>query len=264
MKEGFVLGMEFTLYHVDIFLLILVRVTGFIFVAPFFSLKNVPMRVKAGISCLLAIVLFNIVPYQTFNYASNYEYIFLIAKEVILGLMIGFFANIGYYILALVGHMIDTEIGFSMVSTLDPVTNIQVTITSNLYTYLVMLMMMVTNLHHYFIKAFVDTYEIIPLGEGVINPNLYSMMVAYMTNYFIIGFRIVIPIFGAILIVNVTLGILAKVAPQMNMFVIGMQLKVFVGLIMLYFVVQMLPAVSDFIFNQMLGAMKDAIYALKG
>ena len=151
-----------------------------------------------------------------------------------------------------------------MVSTLDTVTNIQVTITSNLYTYLIMLMMMVTNLHHYFIKAFVDSYQIVPLGEGSINLNLYEVMVSFLANYFVIGFRIVLPVFGAILIVNVTLGVLAKVAPQMNMFVIGMQLKVFVGLIILYFVIQLLPAVSDFIFNQMLEAMKEAIYALKG
>lgn len=256
--------MEFTLGHVDLFLLILVRVTGFVYTAPFFSMKNVPMRVKVGISALLAIIIFQILPYQSFEYESNYDYIFLIGREVLIGLIIGFFANIGYYILSLVGHMIDTEIGFAMVSTFDPATNIQVTITSNLYTYLIMLMMMVTNLHHYFIRAFVDTYTVVPLGEGVINTNLYQIMVSMITNYFIIGFRIVIPVFGAILIVNVTLGILAKVAPQMNMFVIGMQLKVIVGLIILYFVIQMLPSVSDFIFNYMIDGMKQAIYALKG
>lgn len=256
--------MKFTLGHVDLFLLILVRVTGFVITAPFFSLKNVPIRVKAGLSCMLAIILFEILPYQTFEYASNYEYMFLIARETIIGMIIGFFANIGYYIFSFVGHMIDTEIGFAMVTTLDPTTNIQVTITSNLYTYLIMLMMMVTNLHHYFIKAFVDTYTIVPLGKGVINPNLYELMIDLITNYFIIGFRIVLPVFGAILIVNVTLGILAKVAPQMNMFVVGIQLKVLIGLIVLYFVIQMLPSVSDFIFNYMIGAMKDAITYLKG
>ena len=254
--------MEFTLGHVDFFLLILVRVSGFVYTAPFFSLKNVPMRVKAGISCMLAIILLGILPYQSFNYASNYDYVFLIVKELLIGLIIGFFANIGYYILSLVGHMIDTEIGFSMVSTLDPITNIQVTITSNLYTYLIMLMMMVTNLHHYFIRAFVDAYEIIPIGNGIINTNMYQLMVTSITNYFILGLRIVLPVFGAILIVNVILGILAKVAPQMNMFVVGMQLKVFVGLVILYFVIQLLPSVSDFVFNYMLDAMKQAIYSM--
>lgn len=253
--------MEFSLAHVDFFLLILVRVTGFIYTAPFFSLKNVPRKVKAGFSALLAIILLQVLPIQYFTYESNFEYIVLIAREAMIGAILGFFANIGYYILSFVGHLIDTEIGFSMVSTLDPVTNISVTITSNLYSYLVMLMMMVTDLHHRFIEALIDTYTIVPLGKGTISSNLYLIMIRFLTNYFIIGFRIVLPVFGAILIVNVILGILAKVAPQMNMFVIGMQLKVFVGLIILYFVIQLLPSVSDLIFNNMMDSMKEAIYS---
>lgn len=252
--------MEFSLAHVDFFLLILVRVTGFIYTAPFFSLKNVPRRVKAGFSALLAIILLQVLPLQSFTYESNFEYIILIAREAMIGAIVGFFANIGYYILSFVGHLIDTEIGFSMVSTLDPVTNISVTITSNLYSYLVMLMMMITDLHHRFIEALIDTYTIVPLGEGAVSSNLYMIMVRFLTNYFIIGFRIVLPVFGAILIVNVILGILAKVAPQMNMFVIGMQLKVFVGLIILYFVIQLLPSVSDLIFHNMMDSMREAIY----
>ena len=255
--------MEFSLAHIDFYILILVRVSGFIFTAPFFSLKNVPRKVKVGFAAILSIILMQVLPIKEFHYDSNLEYVMLISREAMLGAVIGFFANIGYYILSFVGHMIDTEIGFAMVNTLDPVTNISVTITSNLYTYLVMLMMMVTNLHHKFLQALVDTYTIVPLGEGRIPINLYQIMLCYITNYFIIGFRIVLPVFGAILIVNVILGILAKVSPQMNMFVVGMQLKVFVGLIVLYFIIQMLPSVSDLIFNHMIQAMKDAIYSFK-
>jgi len=256
--------MKFTLAHVDIFLLVLVRVSGFIFTAPFFSLKNVPMRVKAGLSCVLTIIIFEMIPFQPLEYDSNFAFIFLIMKEAMIGSIIGFFTNIGYYILSFVGHMIDTEMGFAMVNTLDPSTNLQVTVTSNLYSYVIMLAMMITNLHHYFIQAFFDTYQVIPLGKGVINQNLYQLMLRLIVNYFIIGFRIAIPVFGAILVVNVTLGILAKVAPQMNMFVIGMQLKVIVGLVVLFFIIQMIPSVSDFIFNYMIDAMKQAIYMLKG
>lgn len=256
--------MEFTLANVDLLLLILARVSGFIYAAPFFSMKNVPMRVKAGLSCVLAIIIIETIPFQTLVYESNFDYIFLLGKEVIIGIIIGYFANLGYFILSFVGHMIDTEMGFAMISTLDPSTNIQVTVTSNLYSYLIMLAMMITNLHHYFIRAFIDTYQVLPMGKGIINLNLYQLLLKLIVNYFIIGFRIAIPVFAAILVVNVTLGILAKVAPQMNMFVVGMQLKVIVGLIVLYFIIQMIPSVGDFVFNYMIGAMKEVIYALKG
>jgi flagellar biosynthetic protein FliR len=84
-----------------------------------------------------------------------------------------------------------------------------------------------------------------------------------MKNYFIIGFRIVLPIFAAMLIVNTILAILAKVAPQMNMFVIGFQLKIMTGLLILFLLTKFLPTVSGFIFNEMIDMMKAAIYALR-
>ena len=72
-----------------------------------------------------------------------------------------------------------------------------------------------------------------------------------ITDYFVIGFRIFLPVFSCILVINIVLGILARIAPQMNMFVIGMQLKIFVGLVVLYFVMNLLPGLCDFIFQEM-------------
>ena len=88
---------------------------------------------------------------------------------------------------------------------------------------------------------------------------MYQLMVRYMTDYFIIGFRIVLPIFAAILLVNTILAILAKIAPEMNMFVIGMQMKVLVGLFVMTIVIELVPSVADFIFNEMIDMMKAAI-----
>ena len=76
-------------------------------------------------------------------------------------------------------------------------------------------------------------------------------MQSFLVDFFVIGFRIVLPVFAAMLIVNVVLGVLARIAPQMNMFVVGMQLKIFVGLVILYIIVSTLPMVSDFIAVEM-------------
>ena len=84
-------------------------------------------------------------------------------------------------------------------------------------------------------------------------------MLKFITDYFIIGFRIVLPVFAAILVVNTILAILAKIAPQMNMFVIGMQLKIFVGLFVMILIIEMVPSVADFIFNEMLTLLKSSL-----
>ncbi len=187
----------------------------------------------------------------------------LLISEALVGIILGFFTNICYYILAFAGQMMDMEIGFAMVNEFDPVSNIQTTITSNYYSYIVMLIMMVTNLHHYLIIAFADAFKIIPLGGAKFSPSLYLLMIEFIKEYFIIGFRIILPVFAATLILNVILAILAKVAPQMNMFVIGIQLKIFVGLAVLFLVVGLTPRVAEFIFDEMIYMMRSAIDGLR-
>ncbi len=252
----------FTIEKFDIFLLILVRITAFIYVAPFFSLRDVPQKVKVGFSLFLSIVLFQAVPMEALKYQTTFDYAGLVINEALLGLIIGFFTNISYYILAFAGQMMDMEIGFSMVNEFDPVSKIQTTISSNYYSYLVLLMMLITNLHHHIIYAMADAFKIIPVGEVIIKPEIYLLMLKFIRDYFIIGFRIVLPIFAATLLLNSILAILAKIAPQMNMFVIGLQLKVLVGLSVLFLLVGFVPNVSEFIFNEMIDMMKSAINAL--
>lgn len=254
--------MTFTINGFDGFMLILVRISAFVFVAPFFSIPNVPQRVKAGFSFVFALVLFQVTTVDI-QYTTVIEYAALILKEALTGLIIGFFTNVSYYILNFAGQLMDMEIGFSMVNELDPVANVQTTITSNLYSYAVMLMLMVTDMHLYIIKAFADAFKVIPVGQAHIESNIYLLMADFVKNYFIIGFRIVLPVFAAMLIINTILAILAKVAPQMNMFVIGFQLKIMIGLLILFILVKFLPTVSGFIFNEMIGMMKAAVQVLK-
>ena len=86
-------------------------------------------------------------------------------------------------------------------------------------------MFIASDMHYFLIDAVVDSYKVIPIGEGIVSPNLYKIFVQYVIDFFVIGFRIILPVFACILVINVILGILARIAPQMNMFVFGMQLK---------------------------------------
>lgn len=245
------MNVDFAVEDIEVFLLIVVRISGFIYTAPLFSLASIPRKVKAGLSIFMALVIFSTFRGVQLNYVGIIGYAVLIIRELITGILIGFSASMCIYILNFAGQMIDMEIGFSMVNELNPVAKIQTTITANLYTYLVMLVMLLSDFHLHLIKAVLDTFKLIPLGKSVFKSGLYDNVVQFMSDYFIIGFRIILPVFTTILIVNIVLGILAKVAPQMNMFVIGMQLKVFVGLFVLFFVIALLPQITDFLFSEM-------------
>lgn len=251
--------MNITLEQLEFFFVILVRITGFIYTAPFFGLKNVPFRVKIGFSLGLAVIMFYVLPYEPLVYSGTIGYAILVAKEVLAGVILGFFANICYQILAFAGQLLDMEIGFSMVNEIDPVTSAQVTVSGNLYSYAVMLMMMVTYMHHYLLDALIDSYTLVPIGNVTINPLIYSAAVKFMGDYFVLAFRIVLPVFAAMLIVNTVLAILARVAPQLSMFVIGIQLKVFVGLAVMVVMIKMLPGIAELIFDEMMEVMRAAI-----
>ena len=256
--------MTFSIEHLEFFLLILVRISGFIVAAPIFSLRNIPMRVKTILAIAIAVIVFNVVPYREINYSTTIDYAFIVILEMIAGLIMGFMANVSYYILSFAGQIIDQEMGFSMVNQYDPITSTQVTVTGNLYTYAVMLMVLVTNMHHYLIRAIADSFQVLPVGRVSLDFSIYEVMKRFVVDYFVIGFRIVLPIFASMLVVNTILAILARVAPQMNMFVIGLQLKVFVGLVVLVLMVMMITGVADLIFQEMMSMIKETIPYLGG
>lgn len=254
--------MSFTIENLEFYLMFIIRMSGFIYTAPFFGMSQIPRRVKAGIVVLLGIMAAGMVEYEPLVYEGTIGYMLLLIKELLAGVILGFSANICMQILNFAGQLIDMEIGFSMVNMLDPVSKIQTTITGNLYTYFVMLMLMVTNMHYYLLRAIVDSFKVVPIGKVTIPVNFYEAFLKFMADYFIIGFRIILPVFAATLLVNVVLGVLAKAAPQMNMFVIGMQLKVMIGLAILWLVIDMVPEISDFIFTEMRGMITQVLQIL--
>lgn len=245
------MNVDLAVEDIEVFLLVLIRISGFVYTAPFLNQNSVPRKVKVGLSVFMALVIFSSVKGIQLEYVGIIDYAILVAKELIIGILIGYSSNMCVYILSFAGQMLDMEIGFSMVTLFDSATNMQTTITSSFYTYLVMLIMLLSDMHLHLIKAIMDTFNLIPIGHAVFKPGLYDGAIKFITDYFIIGFRIILPVFAATLIVNVVLGILAKVAPQMNMFVVGMQLKVLIGLFVLFFVISLIPQVTDFIFSEM-------------
>jgi flagellar biosynthetic protein FliR len=113
-------------------------------------------------------------------------------------------------------------------------------------------MFIATGLYRFLMGALADSFTLIPVNGAVFHSeSLLNSMITFMNDYIVIGFRIVLPIFCVILLLNAVLGILAKVAPQMNMFAVGLQLKILVGFGAIFFTVGMLSGAADFIYQEM-------------
>ena len=243
--------LDFSLVDLEYLLLILVRIASFMFVAPFFGQKGVPSLAKIGLSFFTALILFPLVPHPTLDYVSEIGYGIAVLKEAISGLLIGFAANICSSIVIFAGNIIDMDIGLSMATNFNPDMSFQTTVTGDLYYYLTFAFMIASNTHLYVIRAVVDSFYVVPVAGAQFEwDSLLLSMTKYVTDLFVIGFRIFLPFFATLMITNCILGVMTKVAPQMNMFSVGIQLKIFVGYIILFFTIFMFPNVADMVFDE--------------
>jgi flagellar biosynthetic protein FliR len=254
--------MTFTVENLEFFLAIAMRIAGFVFLAPFFSQTSVPQRAKLLLSFSVALVSFFVVPQEPLQYNGVIGYAGLILSEAIAGMILGLFANLAMFILSFAGQIADMEIGLSMVTQFDMSNNMQVTITSNILMYAVLLTMVATNLHLYILRAIIDSFVIVPVGQVRLSPLFYKGYLSFIFDFMVLAFRIILPVFAALLVVNCILAVLAKAAPQMNMFVIGFQLKIFVGLAVLTIMMLFLPSISEIIFDKMMELLKTAVVYL--
>lgn len=244
-------NLSFSLVNFEYFLLILVRIASFIYVAPLYGQTGVPNQVKIGLSFLTSVIVYSICDRPALEYADAVGYAVYVLIEGITGLLIGFAANICSSIVLFAGNIIDMDIGLSMATEFNQEMNSQVTITGNLYYYFVMLLLIASDMHVYILRAICDSFSVIPIGGAQFEwDNLLGAITRYMGDLFVLGFRIFLPIFACIMILNCILGIMAKVAPQMNMFAVGIQMKVMVGLSVMFITVFMLPNIADFIYTE--------------
>lgn len=245
--------LSFPVQELEYFLLVFARIATFVFAAPFFSQKGVPNTVKIGLSVFIAYVMYAFIqPHVYPEYSSVFGYSVIIMKEVAVGLFLGAGAQLCTSIVLFAGRIVDMEIGLSMANVFDPTTNQQSSITGVLLQYGVMLILYTTGLHRYLLKALMETFTLIPINGAVFHTEeLLATIIEFLSDYIIIGFRICLPVFACITLMNIVLGLLAKLAPQMNMFSVGIQLKLLAGLSVLFLTIGMLPNICNFISTQM-------------
>lgn len=248
--------------NIDIVLVIFVRFLGFFMVSPVFGGRNIPSYSKIGLSFIMSTILLSTMPNFTINYDNHIlGYVFLVLKELIVGMLFGFVVYLILSIFYLAGQLIDYQIGFSMVSVLDPFSQIQIPITGNLYYLIILALILITNGHHKIIQALFYSYKVLPAGQAVFDNKMVGNYIIILSDIFVIAIKVASPIIGAILILDVALGILARTAPQMNMFVIGLPLKLIMGLICLIVIMPLLNMIYNFVSEELF---KQLFIVIKG
>ena len=219
----------------DAILLVLVRMSGLFILSPVFGRQNMPALFKVGFAFFLTLIY---VSAAGNSLAVDYQdsivlYVVFVMKELAVGIIMGYVTYIIMSGIYLAGQIIDNQIGFGYANVLDPITNIQVPLTSNFYYTYIILIFLLINGHHMIIRALFYSYEVISLGQLTFSSDVISELGGLMADMFGIALRLAAPIIAAIFIADVVLGVLSKTIPEMNVFMLGMPIKVFLGLIVI-------------------------------
>jgi flagellar biosynthesis protein FliR len=215
------------------FILVLARVSPLFAIAPLFSSKLVPMRVRAIVAVGLAIGLSPVVArghhidLDAFNLAA------LVGKEILIGLAFAYTLAALFAAVTVAGSLLDTLIGFSFGSLVDPVTGNQSTVLQQLYTMVALLVFIAIGGDAWVIEGLARTYEVVPLSDyPALGPLVAGANTAFV-KVFASALQVAAPVLLAILVTDAGFGMVSKVVPQLNVFQVGFPSKVLVGLLLI-------------------------------
>jgi flagellar biosynthetic protein FliR len=248
------------------FFLIFVRVSTILLFAPFFSSQVFYNQIKVFFAILVTFVVLPNVPVNMDYIPENagfVELLILTFKEMLIGFSMGLIGQTILGGIQLGGQFISIQVGLSFANVVDPTTQLQNPIFSQILTLFAILIFLAIGGDIIYIKALNQSFEAIPLGQVAINGGVETIIDA-VGHLFVIGLQMSSPFIVSLLLLDVAFAIFAKMMPQANIFFIAMPLKVGAGIIMLWLVVPRLAVAFTQYFNDMWGTLEKMIAALSG
>lgn len=216
--------------QLTLFSLIMMRMSGFILLNPIFGRRNIPTTVKAGIIFALTLAIYSVSVESAFETSSTFEFGFLLIKEFAAGYVIGYVMELFFFAITFGGYVIDFQLGLSMATVYDPQSNAQVAVTGSILQNWFLLLFFAVDGHLALMKILITSAEIVPYGGIIFTGGLGTRIVEIFLQCVELGMRLALPIIAAEFLVQVGIGIMNKVIPQISIFVINIQLKLIVGL----------------------------------
>jgi flagellar biosynthetic protein FliR len=237
---------------IEIFILVLVRIATIIFLLPIFTINTVPTTVKAAISLLLAILVFPQLPLIGFTIANSPVFFFMIVLEqVFIGIVIGFTASFLIYFITMGGEWIARDIGL-MQGTMNPFTEFQSDLFSILLTIILVVIFLASGGHYFFIRVLFESFQYIPMGHFVWDTRSFTtILILLSAGSFVTAFQFAAPILGTIFCCTVSLGLMNRVMPQLQVWMLGIPLKVFFGTLILIYSMPLMVQLFNANFEQL-------------
>ena len=247
------------------FLLLMVRLSALIMALPLFSGRVIPAPIKVVCIVTLSVSFYPLVQQQPVSIPLGAVHLsLLILGELLVGVLIGFVAQMLFAGIQLSGEIMNQQMGLSFANILDPQNDQQISIVSNFQYILAVLLFFSMQAHHWFIQAMAESLHAIPLLGSTVPTTVGTFIVRIFSQAFVVAVQIAAPLLAALLLANIGLGIMARLVPQMNVFILSFPITIGVGMLILIGALPYYTGVLRSLFGQLSNSMRAVMQLLGG
>lgn len=241
---------------VSSFLLPLFRIAAVLMVMPIIGTQLVPQRIRLYLALAITLLLVPVLPDMPQVEALSLASILLIAEQIIIGAMLGFSLQLFFHIFVFAGQMVSMQMGLGFASMMDPATGVSVPVLGQFLLMLVSLLFLAMNGHLVVFEVLTESFVTLPVGQSL-DVGSFAVLAGRLSWVMGAALLLVLPAVSALLVINISFGVMTRAAPQLNIFTIGFPLTLVMGLIIFW------ASTSD-ILAQYHRIASDALFMLRG
>ncbi len=211
-------------------MLVFVRAGSFIVILPIFSTPNIPRQVRLALAALLTLLIAPGLPPFPFPQPGFVSLVFLFFQEMVAGLVIGFVTRMVFYAADLGGHIIANEMGLSLGSLFNPWSGESTQAPGMVLFYLTVVMLMSSDMHHWLLIGFQQTYSFLPIGGAHLRPAVLANVISHTSRLFVVGVQMAAPLIAISFLTMLVFAVLGRAVPQMSVFTESFAVRVLGGL----------------------------------
>lgn len=238
--------MTIDLTGVVAFFLVMLRMTGMLVFNPIFGRRNVPVMLNAAFAFILTYTLTASMSFPVLPNPTLFSMVYMAIKELAVGMLAGFVLQLFLSVLIVSGEVIDMQLGIGMSKIFDPASNSSISLSSTILNIMFVMLFFLTNNHLTFIYLTAQTFEIIPLGVATINPNVFYHIAELFSIIIVFSMKLCLPIAVVEVVVTFAVGMITRIIPQINIFVVNIQFKLLIGMLVM---VMLVPSFTSFMEN---------------
>lgn len=235
------------------YILVFARISAMLLTMPVFSYPMITGKIRTLLAFALALIVGSSIGTDSFPVvASVWQMVGLMAKEIIIGMIIGFGARLIFEGFAIAGGVVGLQMGIAMANVMDPTSQRHVPIVSQFWMLVMILFLLAMDGHLFLVETLFRNFQSIPLGLGELSADAGDAIVRGGSRIYQIGIKFAAPAMVFLLLVDTGIGFMARVMPQMNIFFIAMPMKIGLGFIMLMISLDIFPLLFDIVYQDMI------------